>query len=406
MLMHLTLYLFVATMQLEGLDWLGSGTDGTGHFTLSKCAGIVFTFFALLQFSAWLNKISGVVIAFGGYFALVVLVALGNGLFNLDKWYVVLLSPLQFGLMFLILSGLFTNDRVRNNCILIFSFSGAAVALLVLLGIGHPEATFASEVADNARVTQSNVDPNWFCLQLDISLVGLLGCLSGLVKVQLWVRALAGVFTLPICVAIAMSGSRGGIIAALAGLTALSLLPRHRKWRLGFLALTAFCIALILAVALQIPEMAARIQMTLDSGYTSGRDTIAVAALGLFKERPILGYGSITAWKVLGESLGLAARDSHNLITQTALEGGVIGMLIYWTTMGYCGFRIFALRRRADMGLVGVLFITLLAGNMGVNYQITKEHWFIMSLVVGCIGPMAETARWIPPSFAPSTIQT
>jgi O-antigen ligase len=146
--------------------------------------------------------------------------------------------------------------------------------------------------------------------------------------------------------------------------------------------------------------------MTLDSGYTSGRDTIAVAALGLFKEKPILGYGSITAWKALGESLGLAARDSHNLITQTALEGGVIGMLIYWITMGYCGFRIFALRRRADMGLVGVLFITLLAGNMGVNYQITKEHWFIMSQVVGCVAATAGTSQWIPPSFTLSTIKT
>ena len=390
--MYLALYLFVATMQFEGLDWLGVGvSNDAGNFTISKLAGLVLTCFALLNVSRWLRRISFVFIAICCYFGLVVVVALANGLLNMDKGYIQLLSPLQFGFMFLILSGLLVDEGVRNKCILIFSLAGAAAALLVLLGVGHPEGALAAEVADGARATQSNVDPNWFCLQLGLSLVGLLGCLSGLLKAQWWLRSLAGVLVLPICVAIATSGSRGGIIAATVGLVFFCLLPQHGKWRFALIVLVALCLLLIVAVALQIPETAARIQMTLDSGYTSGRDTIAEAALGLFEKQPILGYGAITAWKALGESLGLATRDSHNLVIQTALEGGVVGMLVYWITMGYCGFQLLVSRHQAAAGVIGALFVVLMAGNMGVNYQITKEHWFVMSLVVGCITPTRGT---------------
>jgi hypothetical protein len=393
-LLYAALYLFVAAMQFEGLDWLGMGiSDGSGNFTLSKFAGMIFTFFAFLNFSAWFKRPSGVFIAVSCYFMLVVAIALNNGLLRVDNWYIRLLSPLQFGLMFLILSGLFADNVVRNKCILIYSLSGAVAALLVTLGIGHPEAGIATDMLDSARTTQSNVDPNWFCLQLDFALVGLMGAVSGLMKVQRWLRVVAGMLAVVVCVAIAMSGSRGGILTAAVGLILFCFLPQHRKWRWVLAAAAGVCLFLIVTIALQIPATAARIQMTLDSGYTSGRDTIAEASLDLFRKQPMFGYGSIVAWNVLGESLGLASRDSHNLVIQTALEGGVIGMMIYWSTMAYCGLRIFGQRHEPGAALVAVLFVTLMAGNMGVNYAITKEHWFIISLAVGCIGACARTCQ-------------
>ena len=65
---------------------------------------------------------------------------------------------------------------------------------------------------------------------------------------------------------------------------------------------------------------------TLQQGYTSSRDVLFRAALGMFLQRPFLG-GGMASFAVLA-NLGIGEKYVHNLALAVAAEGGIVGTLL------------------------------------------------------------------------------
>jgi O-antigen ligase len=125
-----------------------------------------------------------------------------------------------------------------------------------------------------------------------------------------------------------------------------------------------------------------RWEATIYDQNTAGRDIIMVETVKLIQERPIIGYGPVTAEYALGASLGLPFRGTHNLWLNVLLQDGVIGAIPYVIGVLLCLGSAWRSRR----GEAGVLPLSLIAvvmvANLSVVWDNQKVHWLVLALAL------------------------
>jgi O-antigen ligase len=216
----------------------------------------------------------------------------------------------------------------------------------------------------------------------------ILGALASL-AIYLVRRTLWPLGGLPLFLAgAALSGSRGGLLALVAVLVGIVPLIK----RLGLRGTLRCLVVLLFAGAILAVAIPSDVKtylynrfviLSLRERYTSGREEYYVAALRLFKQRPVIGWG-------LGSYQDLTGLNyAHNLALATASEGGLVGVALLLLGTFVCLYRVYRRRHSSpDSTLIGMLaaFSILIASMFSGGYYDSRCFWFFLIYAAYCSG--------------------
>lgn len=178
-----------------------------------------------------------------------------------------------------------------------------------------------------------------------------------------------------------LTASRSGALGMAMALVfvLLALNKQERRWRALRLALLGLGGYLLATLVPQYSFMRLfSISEELSSGTLNHRTVIWHAGLEVFADYPLLGTGAGTFRFAVRPYLGLDAAP-HNVFLAVAVEGGVIGLLL-WLAMLVVSFTTPLLRRDADRVFWICMFAVLLFAFLSLNFEWRKVTWLIMSL--------------------------
>ncbi len=248
--------------------------------------------------------------------------------------------------------------RVRDAVVLSGAGVGAYGLLLMLAGRSLP----AHGLTDRFSVAAnpSNTNPNQLAAALLLPLIlaidlVLEGHAEGAPRWRTWFGGIAAVLT---AFAMAISGSRGGALAAVVGfVTLLILWYRWRPWQryrvrrvVAGTALGGVVVIVLLAITVALfPQgkvanvvTSGPLQRLTETSSSSGRAEIwttgAIAcrtycAIGAGMGNFPIVYSNVVAFSDVTRNVGLS-RPGHNLYLETVVEMGVIGFALFWIAVG------------------------------------------------------------------------
>lgn len=179
--------------------------------------------------------------------------------------------------------------------------------------------------------------------------------------------------------ALLRTGSRGGLLVLVAGLTAaLALMFRGRRWA-AYVLLVPPALYGIGSAIMSSEVTQARIEQTLYEGRLGMRDVLAREASTMVAEKPVFGWG-VRYTEELGLRVGRQRIAAHNTFLQITASFGLLGFVPWALGLGFTGWRLW--RHRADfwaatlLALFGALLVAMVPGNYGYN----PTAWILFAL--------------------------
>lgn len=221
--------------------------------------------------------------------------------------------------MALLVSGLYLNAR-----------QGAAVVARRVLwftwvtAVIFAAGAFVSGGGEQGRFAAFGGGPNVF---VRIQVLGLIAGLALLATGRYrWIG-----WSAPLLVVFAvLSGSRGGLVAALMVGFAAVLLADRRARSVAFVGVVGAIVATLVAYQVWAPVQSLIndrfVSQTVESGYVSGRPQIWLDTLALFYANPVLGAGLDGFYGLVG--VLTATEYPHNYLLAVAGEGGVVALVL------------------------------------------------------------------------------
>jgi len=183
--------------------------------------------------------------------------------------------------------------------------------------------------------------------------------------------------------AIALTGSRGGMLASMVALTIVPLtMARLSPSRLAA-GVAILCVSGALAVAYVPDKVVQRLATTaaeVEDADLHGRFRIWKAAVSAFALEPLTGYGT-GHFKQAVWPFGVG-QVAHNSFISLLVEQGAIGFLFYSTMLGAVFLALLqlpVLERR--LGLV--LMATLVTAMLPLTWEDQKVVWFVLAALLG-----------------------
>ena len=284
-----------------------------------------------------------------------------------------------------------TTTRRRQLGLMTAYVLGGYIACLGTLVLYRNEASMLR------RFAAGGADPNSLAMSLSLALP--MAWYLGLRAERPLVRWIGRGF-MPIGVlTIALTGSRGGMLACI---VALMIVPLTMTLSPGRLA-TAVCM-LVLSGALAIAYVPENIVQRLATTGTEvqdarfgGRFKLWVAGFRAFADKPVVGYGVASFKQTITPQLGSAAQVAHDSFLSVAVEEGLIGLVLYlWMLLAV--FLSILRLPRTERRFALVVLCTLLTALLPLTWEDQKDAWFVMALLAG----MAPLWGW---SAADSTPQ-
>lgn len=184
---------------------------------------------------------------------------------------------------------------------------------------------------------------------------------------------------------IGLTGSRGGLIAAVIALAIVPLTMTN-------LSPAKLVATLLLAGVTGTVAVAYIPQTTLDRLATTGAEIqdrrfngrwrLWVAGVEAFSERPITGYGTGSFKKTARRWLGAGTQVAHNSYLSLLVEQGLIGFAIY-ATMFIAVFLAVLDLPVIDRRFTLVLMATLAIAMFPLSWEDHKVVWFLLSFLLG-----------------------
>lgn len=184
--------------------------------------------------------------------------------------------------------------------------------------------------------------------------------------------AIAPLTALPLpLVALAMTGSRGGFLAMLAGLTVLGLALARRPRIVAAGAGAVLAVGVLIALltgggggdgVVVTPELgSAEAGEHLTGGGTTGRVEYWESALDAFASQPLhgIGAGEFEPWWMQHGTLDVPVRNAHSLFVESLAELGPLGLglaLAFFAIPAALGVRAVAATRRRAQSVAGYAF--------------------------------------------------
>jgi len=276
-------------------------------------------------------------------------------------------------------------DTEENRTILAqaFVFGAWVVALNVLyIFLAEPDI-----IRSDGRVTALGGNQNDIAAVMAIS-IALAWWLAA--RYRNGLLALLNMLYVPIAlIAILLTGSRGGSIAAVVSLLAIPLSFRAlgRGKRAALLLILGVSVAVLVAAPDVLLTRAAPLltrvgdtpELVIDSDYT-GRAQIWGAGFTALLERPVFGYGADSFTEVVLPWLS-EPRAPHNTFLSVAVGSGLIGLTLFLTMVGLVVLGVMnqpdRWRRPIQLALLGALLISM----MPLGWEHEKTVWFLLALL-------------------------
>jgi O-antigen ligase len=203
--------------------------------------------------------------------------------------------------------------------------------------------------------------------------------------------------------AIALTGSRGGMLASLVGLLIVPFtMTRLTPGRMA-LAVTLLVVSGGIAVAYVPQTIVSRLATTttaVEDLSLGGRFRIWKAGLNAFAQRPMIGYGSGSFKVALLPELGYATQVAHNSYLSVLVEEGFVGLLFY-LTMFIAVFLALMRLPSSERRFALVLFMTIMVAMLPLSWDDRKTVWFVLAALMGLArAPYAAQRMVRPPEYA------
>jgi len=329
----------------------------------------------------------------------------GDAWFQVRQW---LLAGAVFVLVIAI-----ANTPARLRLIALAFIAGALVSIVIgLTGTGLSTTATALDLATRERFSGGAGDPNYLAAGL-IAAIALAAGLMPSFRDPLAKLGL-GAIVLALAAAMAATGSRGGIIAALFAVVAALIFARER--RLATAAFAAFAGAALTIFLLLSPAAWARMT-EVDAGGT-GRTELWQVALRMADDHPIVGVGvggfehesksyvlrpgNLTEVANIAEHPGV----THNVYLQQLAETGIVGALgllaVFLACLTASQVAAGRFRARGDPAMAalassaGVAIVGMLAASAFISNSTDKRLWIVLALgpalLVAASSPQAQPA--------------
>lgn len=243
-------------------------------------------------------------------------------------------------------------------------------------------AYFQGIEAAYQRYAAPGFDPNVLSIYLSLAIP--LAVYLGLRAKSSMARAFYFAYVPFALAAVFLTASRAGALAvAVAFLFVLESLGTMRlRWRIAALALLGVGISWVLT---QVPpESYARIATTwseIREGTLNLRTVIWDAGLRVFADHFVLGVGAGTFGSAVEPLLGMRVA-SHNTFLAVAVEGGMIGLVLWLLFMGLAFAGVLRMPS-PERQLWLVIWLVLLLAFMSLNFDLSRGSWLVMTLSVG-----------------------
>jgi O-antigen ligase len=233
------------------------------------------------------------------------------------------------------------------------------------------------------RFSTGNADPNAVAMILALSVP--IAWYLGMTYRQPFLRWICRAY-LPVGIlALALTGSRGGLLAMMVGLlivplTMTKLSPGRLAAAIALLALSGG-----LAVAYvpdRVVERLATTRESVEDLSLGGRYEIWRAGMHAFTHRPLAGYGAGGFKFAASPWLKGELRVAHNSFLSVLVEQGMVGFLLYWTmfmTVFAAAWKLPTMDRRFELVLLATLLVTMLPLSM----ESSKSVWFLLAALLG-----------------------
>jgi O-antigen ligase len=412
-------YAFIFSLPFEAL---GIGSE-SGFFSLAKMAGYGFVAVVLTQPKLYLSHPPKAFWCFVAYlFAYVLLGSLQEPELQ-SMMRSQLMTLIQLLVLFWLSYNMMRYEWIRKNTFLALVVSCVVLVILLQLGITSVLSStdqMASKYANSGRVSAFGDNPNATANVLTLGLLALVGLVYDRDKVSSMMRLLAWLGLGVIATMIVFTGSRGAIIAIMVGFSPFFLrakrVPAWLKARLRGLKLkagltVAVAIILVIGVSYYYEPARKRWEQTIVEGSLASREKIFPAAVGMFLESPLFGWGPVRHYYELGSRLGDQIREPHNLYLYILIETGLLGGIPFFMGMWYCCRAAWKARSRIHRVLPLSMLLALLIINMKGTWHYRKLFWIVLAyaLVSGNIValplPGLRKAAELPRRSAAAAVQ-
>ena len=268
------------------------------------------------------------------------------------------------------------------------------LALLTLANFISPEAIAAEQV----RFAATGQDPNDVARFLDFGFPLAALLFDGESN---WAGRTLAAGYLPLgIVAVLLTASRGGVVAAVVALTGSSfLLLRGHAGRTmaGFFALPALAAGLWWWIPAGTFQRLATITEQLHGGDLNQRWNIWEAGWQAFAHAPVLGQGvgSFVA------AAGTASMDTaHNTALSIAVESGLAGLSLATAIVVLAVWAVMRTRGNLRLGLATAL-ATWLVTSLVATVEESRMTWLLLALMAVAGRLAAEDAQGLETCFAP-----
>jgi O-antigen ligase len=290
------------------------------------------------------------------------------------------LTLVQLLAFFWIGCNLMRDPRVAWGAIVTLGLSCALCALLQLAGLATD-----GTIADRAAAFEQNANQvaTIFSLGL-LALVGLIyGRQGGAQPIGWWAWPLCAVLAL----AIVQTGSRGGLLTVGSGLLVFLFDNGRRESRMGRALFVALGAAVLIGMSYFSEASRQRWEETFGAGDLAHREELYPTAWQMFIEKPVAGWGPVTALYELGARTKHVRwsnpeemkRDTHNLALHVLTATGILGAVPFVVGMWLCVRAAWRARPGPQGVLPLALVISLLVSNMSGDRIYLKFHWFVLA---------------------------
>lgn len=286
---------------------------------------------------------------------------------------------------------LMQHDWIARKALWCFVAACVVRTLMPMLGLAEHSAYVESSTGIE-RVTAFGQDPNYSAILLSAALLITIGLTHGASrKKSLQARLFAWTLASFFAFAIVNTGSRGGLLALVAGLVAFAFTRARNP--LERLRSTLIVVVSMLAVGYFVATsyvMRKRIEKTAtESGAMAGRELLFPALWGMFLEKPVTGWGPVNnQYEVVKRATELIKRpeqmtkDAHNLYLEVLTSTGLLGAVPFFLAMALCVRAAW----RARAGEYGILPLALmgvfLVANISLNQVVHKPLWMFMAFAL------------------------
>jgi len=393
-------FMFIFSLPFQLAD-VGINTGVSGmFFTLSRPLGYMLVLAASLQPSLMVRPPPKAFLCFAAYVGVYAGLVWFFGVESEPLAISRLFTLIQLLVLAWIAYNLMRYPRISNGALVVLSVSCTLLAVMMLSGLTGDTSQMPRKVQQ--RLTAFGANPNAISSMLSLGLLATIGLAYGRVQIKIRPRALIWAAAAVLAMAIVRSGSRGAIVALIAGFLTFLLRDKRlgrqltAKFKMSRMkiALTMFVVIAGLGIVSFLYEpVRIRWEQTIFEGRFAAREKIAPAAFGMFLEKPLIGWGPVNHYYELGSRVGEERKDAHNLYLWILIETGLMGAIPFFAGVWLCWKRAW----QARGGLHGVLPVALLLAYLVINLKGTlltnKLFWIVLAYALASTS-LANVSGW------------